>query len=657
VSNVPIAADSADTGSSGTKSSGRLWRRFARDKFAVLGLLLLLTLVVLAVFAPFVAQFDPEELFVGDDFEGPSGEHWLGTDHIGRDNASRIIFGSRIAIRVCLQVIAIALAFAVPIGLVAGYVGKWVDNILMRLMDAILSVPALVLALSFAAASGLSFNWALTGISIAFVPTLARLVRAETLGVRQETFIEASRAAGTPTWRILMSRVLPNVASPIIVQGSLYMGAALLVEAALSILGVGVPPGKAAWGSMLSESFDHIFSSFWNMFYPGAAIAITVLAFNLVGDGLRDSIGLDPGQRYGATGRMGLTLVERRIAAAEARQDRQAGEPDEPLLSIEGLRVEVDTESGPLTVVEDITFSVGRGEIVGLVGESGSGKSITSLATMRLIPSPPGRVTAGQVIFEGRDLTELSFNEMRRIRGRDIAMIFQDPMAGLNPAFTVGRQIAESVMLHERTSRRVAQRRAIEMLDRVGIQDPQRRVKEYPHEFSGGMRQRAMIAIALASAPKLLIADEPTTALDVTIQAQILTLLKELQQEFGLSVIFVTHDLGVVADLCDRVVVLYSGQVVEQADVVDLFARPTHPYTEGLLAAMPRVASPSAELYAIPGQVPALDEMPDGCRFHPRCAHAQDRCTQQPVSLVDHQGRSLSRCIRHDELDLRGSHG
>jgi peptide/nickel transport system permease protein len=636
-------------------SRTRLWRRFARDKFAVGGLLLLLFVVVLAVFAPLVAQYDPKELFVGDDFEGPSGDHWLGTDHIGRDNASRIIFGSRVAVRVCLQVVGLALVFALPIGLAAGYVGGWLDNLLMRLMDAILSVPALVLALAFAAATGLSFNWALFGISIAFVPTLARLVRAETLGVREETFIEASRAAGTPTLRILIQRVLPNVSSPLIVQGSLYAGAAILVEAGLSIVGVGVPTGTAAWGTMLREGFDNIFSSFWNMFYPGSAIAITVLAFNLVGDGLRDALGLDPGQRYGAKGRMGLTLVQRRIEATEAARAREAGEPHEHLLDVQGLTVDVQTDNGTLTVVEDISFTVGRGEMVGLVGESGSGKSITSLAIMRLIPSPPGRIRQGRVLFEGRDLTAMSFDQMRRMRGREMAMIFQDPMAGLNPAFTVGRQIAESVVLHEGVSRRVADRRAIEMLDRVGIQDPRRRAEEYPHQFSGGMRQRAMIAIALASAPKLLIADEPTTALDVTIQAQILTLLKDLQGEFGLSVIFVTHDLGVVADLCDRVVVMYSGQVVEQAEVYDLFAHPSHPYTEGLLAAMPRVASPNAELQAIPGQVPALDEMPEGCRFHPRCQHARAECAAGAVELVDHHGRSLTRCIRHEELDLRGS--
>ena len=640
-------------GSAGSKSAGRMmWSRFLRDKFAVAGLLFLVGLILVAIFAPFIAQYDPEELFVGENFEGPSRSHWLGTDNVGRDNASRIIYGSRVTIRVCLQVVGVALVFAIPIGLISGYAGKGIDNLLMRLMDAILSVPALILAMAFAAASGLSFDWALFGISIAFVPTLARLVRAETLGVREETFIEASHAAGTPTYRILLTRVLPNVSSPIIVQGSLYMGAAILVEASLSILGVGVPPGRAAWGSMLSEAFEHVYSSFWNMFYPGCAIALTVLAFNLVGDGLRDSFGLDPGQRYGAKGKMGITLVNRRAEMATSSEAREAGEVDEPLLDIQGLKVTFQTDDGVLTVVEDVSFSVGRGEVVGLVGESGSGKSITSLSIMRLISSPPGRIAGGRILFEGRDLTELSLSEMRRVRGRDIAMIFQYPMAGLNPAFTIGRQISESVALHERVSRRVAARRAVEMLDRVGIPDPRRRVHEYPHQFSGGMRQRAMIALALSGAPKLLIADEPTTALDVTIQAQILSLLRDLQKEFGLSVIFVTHDLGVVADLCDRVMVLYSGQVVEQADVADLFADPAHPYTAGLLAAMPRVASTRAELYTIRGQVPALDEIPDGCRFHPRCDFVEKRCTEQPVALLDHHGRSLTRCVRHDELEL-----
>ncbi len=616
-----------------------------RDKFAMVGLVLLLAICFMALFADQLAPYDPEALLVGEKFESPSSEHLLGTDHLGRDNLSRIIYGAQIAVRVALQVVSVTLLIAVPIGLLAGFVGGRLDTVLMRLMDALHSIPTIVLALVLATAMGMSFNWALFGISLAFTPTMARLVRAETLSVREEVFIEASRSIGTPVGRVLRQRVLHNVASPIIVQTSVYVGGAILVEAGLSILGVGVTGGDAAWGSMLEQAFKSIHTAPMNVVYPGAAIAITVLAANLLGDGLRDALGLDQGHRYGARTRMGLTIAARQDMAEQARSDDQS----KPILEVRNLDVAVTTESGRHPVVEDVTFEVQRGEIVGLVGESGSGKTVTSLSLMRLLPSPPFAITGGQVILDGQDLLSASMGTMRRIRGKDIAMIFQDPMAALNPSVAVGHQIAEVVSLHEGASQRVADRRAIELLDRVGIPDAPARAKNYPHEFSGGMRQRAMIAMALACSPKVLIADEPTTALDVTIQAQILDLLKDLRRDFGLAIIFVTHDLGVVADLCDRVLVMYAGQIVEQAEVNDLFDAPAHPYTRALLAAMPRLSEPGKDLFAIPGTVPSIDAMPEGCRFHPRCGFAVDACRAgpPPVTMV---GGSLSRCLRAEEL-------
>ncbi|MBM3674755.1 MAG: ABC transporter ATP-binding protein [Actinobacteria bacterium] len=329
--------------------------------------------------------------------------------------------------------------------------------------------------------------------------------------------------------------------------------------------------------------------------------------------------------------------------------------PTAPLLEVAGLTVEFGTRHGPLPVVEDVGFSVGRGETVGLVGESGSGKSVSSLAVMGLIPPRLGRVRADVLRFDGRDLLALERREQRALRGSEIAMIFQEPMTSLNPVFTVGNQIAEAVRAHRRCPRKQAWAHAVEMLDRVGIPDPHRRVRDYPHAFSGGMRQRAMIAMALANDPRLLIADEPTTALDVTIQAQILDLLRTLQRENGLSVVFVTHDLGVVAEICERVVVMYAGQVVEQAGVGALFATPRHPYTEGLLASMPQLAVPGDALVVIPGQVPNPDAWPEGCRFAPRCAHVAPGCEDGPVALRD-AGSTRSRCVRAEELSLLGSH-
>ena len=629
----------------------RLFRRVLRDKFAMTGLLILLLIVFLAVFASWLAPYDPELLFAGDRAEGPSGDHWLGTDHLGRDVASRLIFGAQVAVQVALQVVGITLAISVPIGLLSGFIGGRLDVVAMRTMDAIHSVPTLMLALVFAASFNLSFNWGLFGISLAFVPTMSRLIRAQTLAVREETFIEASVSIGTPMRRILLKRVLPNAASPVIVQSSIYVGGAILLEASLSILGIGVPPGSAAWGSMLEEAFHSIYTDTANVVIPGAAIAIAVLAANLLGDGLRDALGLDPGHRYGARTRMGLTQA--------ARGDKRRGRSEDadtralfeaaPLLDVRGLTVEVRTEHGVFPVVEDVSFELRHGEVLGLVGESGSGKTVTSLSLMRLLPSPPFRVAGGQVLFEGDDLMLRTIHQMRAMRGRDIAMIFQDPMAALNPSMQMGHQIAEAVRLHRNVGKAAARRRAVEMLDRVGIPDARARVRSFPHEFSGGMRQRAMIAMALACSPRVLIADEPTTALDVTIQAQILELLAELREEFGLSIIFVTHDLGVVADFCDRVLVMYAGQIVEQAEIHRLFEHPSHPYSDALLAAMPRLTDRDKELITIPGSVPTIESFPSGCRFHPRCRLAVDECSAGAVPVVE-VGDSLSRCIRIDEL-------
>ncbi len=325
------------------------------------------------------------------------------------------------------------------------------------------------------------------------------------------------------------------------------------------------------------------------------------------------------------------------------------------LLRVEGLTLQFATAEGWLTVVEDVGFNVKVGETVGLVGESGSGKTVTSLGVMQLLPRRSSRRARGSVQLGGRELTALDEAAMRAVRGNEISMIFQEPMTSLNPGFSVGNQIAEAVRLHRGATRRAARERAVEMLSLVGIPDARRRVDDYPHAFSGGMRQRAMIAMALACEPKLLIADEPTTALDVTIQAQVLDLIRSLQQAMGMSVLFVTHDLGVVADICDRVVVMYAGQVVEEAPVAALFSRPRHPYAGALLASMPSLGSTEAHLHVIPGRVPTPGRMPEGCRFHPRCEHAIEACESTEVALSPAADDAAVRCLRADELRLEGS--
>ena len=326
-----------------------------------------------------------------------------------------------------------------------------------------------------------------------------------------------------------------------------------------------------------------------------------------------------------------------------------------PLLSVKGLSVDFSTTDGPARVVDDVSFDLEHGEMVGFVGESGSGKTVTSLAIMGLLPERTGRIAAGSVRLGSRELVGLSSDALRHIRGNEMAMVFQEPMTSLNPVFTVGNQIGEAARIHLGLSRRAARERATELLDLVGIPDAHRRVKDYPHAFSGGMRQRAMIAMAIACSPRLLIADEPTTALDVTIQAQILDLLAKLQEELGMGVLFVTHDLGIVAQVCQRVVVLYAGQVVEEARVEGFFERPRHPYSQGLLESMPQMTPVGELLHTIPGEVPRAGMSPSGCRFNPRCRYATAECSGDPVDLDASAGSAdvLVRCIHEQELDLR----
>lgn len=318
------------------------------------------------------------------------------------------------------------------------------------------------------------------------------------------------------------------------------------------------------------------------------------------------------------------------------------------LLEIENLTVNFSTEEGIITAVDNVSFFINRGETLCLVGESGCGKSVTSLSIMRLLPSPPAKISSGKIIFENEDLLKKSEVEMRKIRGNKISMIFQEPMTSLNPVFTIGKQISEAIIIHQHVSEEIAREKTIEMLKLVGISNPEKRYYEYPHQMSGGMRQRVMIAMALSCNPKLLIADEPTTALDVTIQAQILELISQLKEKIGMSVLLITHDLGVVAEMAERVIVMYAGQIVEEAKVEDLFENPLHPYTKGLLKSIPRLDSKKGKLHVIEGTVPNPLNFPAGCRFNPRCPEAKNICRQKSPNLVSiGEGRKV-RCFLVD---------
>ena len=328
---------------------------------------------------------------------------------------------------------------------------------------------------------------------------------------------------------------------------------------------------------------------------------------------------------------------------------------DEILLEVSGLKTYFQDRKGQVPAVDGVDFILRKGETLGIVGESGCGKSVTSMSILHLLP-PKGRIVDGTIRFIGRDITHLPPAEMAKLRGKEIAMIFQEPMTSLNPVYTVGYQISEMILRHEKVSKKEARARAIEMLRLVNIPAPEKRIDEYPHELSGGMRQRVMIAMALSCNPELLIADEPTTALDVTIQAQILDLMRTLKQTLNTSIMMITHDLGVVAEMSDYVLVMYAGMVMEYSDVRSLFADPLHPYTQGLLKALPRMGESQEKLYVIDGVVPSLYELPTGCRFWPRCAYATERCKHEIPALYEVEGRKI-RCFRYENgVKEAGSH-
>ncbi len=638
------------------------WVRFLHQRWAIAGLIFLLIVIVAAIFAPLVAPHPPDAQDINAINAGPSFSHWLGTDDLGRDILSRLIWGARISLRAAFEIVGIAAAIAIPLGLIAGFFRGAVDSVIMRAMDALFSFPPLILALTVAALLGADVNDASIAIAIVFVPSFVRLLRGEVIAVREEAYIESARSLGATSKRLIGRHVVPNVASPIIIQLALALGFALLTEAGLSFLGIGEQPPTPSWGGMLQEGFQFINSAPWAVLFPGIAIMLTVLAFNLVADGLRDSLGRERPSGSGLVGgeREGRWRRLARHGAATS-EVQLAPEPEAALLQVHGLRIEFLTRQEWLPVMEDADFVVHRGRTLGLVGESGSGKTVSALAVMGLLPAQVSRV-AGSIRFEQRELTSLDQAGLRKLRGNDIAMIFQEPMTSLNPAFTVGNQIAEQVRTHLGISRAVAWKIAVQMLDRVEIPRAGIRAEDYPHAFSGGMRQRVMIAMALSCSPKLLIADEPTTALDVTTQAQIVDLLHTLQREEDMAMIFVTHDLGVIADVADDVVVMYAGQIVEHRAARDLFALPRHPYTEALLHSIPQLTPRGEPLHSIPGMVPRPDLFPAGCRFAPRCSYAQDACSAAPVPIRaaagpvgdGHDTVALARCVRQDELVLSG---
>ena len=620
--------------------SGRpsLWRLFATNRLAAGGLLVLGVIGLLVLLGPLLPIPAPEltepaarllPLF--------SEGHLLGTDHLGRDLLSRLLHGTRTSIAVGLSATLVAALVGSTIGLVAGFVGGRVDSLMMRGIDMLMAFPYILLALAIVAALGPGLMNALYAIAIVNIPFFARNIRGVTVGLARREFVDAARMSGKSGPQVLLTEVLPNVLPVIVITMATTVGWMILETAGLSFLGLGAQPPLADLGSMLGEGRRLLFNAPHVSIVPGVMIFVLVMGINLMGDGVRDL--LDPRLKSGALGR---PAARTEVAATRSKPDEAS---TEDLLAVQGLETEFQVGDEIYRAVGGVDFAVGREECLGLVGESGSGKSVTAMSLLGLVPTPAGRIVGGRVSYGGADLLEVDDDRLRELRGGAFGFVFQDPLSTLHPLITVGDQIVEAIRAHRPLDRAAARARAVELLDLVRIPAAAQRMAAYPHQLSGGMRQRVCIAMALANDPEVVIADEPTTALDVTVQAQMLALLNRLRHDRRAAVLFITHDFGVVSELCDRVAVMYAGRIVETGPTEAVLAAPAHPYTRRLIDCVPVLGAPERRLAAIPGLPPAVNRLPAGCAFAARCDRARDDCRSAEVPLATQDETRAVRCL------------
>ncbi|WP_284266450.1 dipeptide/oligopeptide/nickel ABC transporter permease/ATP-binding protein [Roseicyclus amphidinii] len=608
----------------------------ARNRLALGGLVVMGIVVLLALLTPILPLKPPNITDTGNRFLPPfSDGALLGTDHLGRDLLSRLMWGTRLSLAVGFAAALVAASIGAAIGIVAGYYGGRTDNVIMRGVDMLMAFPYILLALAIVAALGPGLMNALIAVAAVNIPFFARNIRGITVGIAHKEFVDAARLSGMSDARIILTEILPNVVPVIVIAMSTTVGWMILETAGLSFLGLGSQPPVADLGSMLGEARSALITNPHSSIVPGVMILIIVMAINLLGDGIRDA--LDPRLKSGALNRpLPATLV------APTRQPES--QQNEGILTLDNLQTQFHVKDRVYRAVGGVTLSVKPGECLGIIGESGSGKSVTALSVMGLVASPPGLITGGSVHYRGEDLVGAPYRKLRTLRGREVAYIFQDPLATLHPLYRVGDQLIEAIRVHRAISREEGRKKAIELLEAVRIPNAASRVNDYPHEMSGGMRQRVGIAMALANDPEVIIADEPTTALDVTVQAQILSLLDDLRRERGLAIVFITHDFGVVGQLCDRVAVMYAGRIVEEGPTRAILDAPRHPYTAGLMACVPELGGGRRRLEAIPGLPPAVDDLPPGCAFAPRCDRATEACRAGEITL-DRAGDRALRCI------------
>lgn len=630
-----------------------LLRRVVRRPLSAISLAFLLLVAIAAIFAPQLAPYGPEQGDFTNVLGGPSSAHWLGTDSLGRDILSRLMFGARPTLLGMVIAVAVTLIIGVPVGLLAAMSGR-ADRIIQPLVDLMMSIPAIIVLLMVLATFSQNIYAAMVALGILTAPAIIRVVRAAALTVVSEPYVEAARVYGLRRASIAVRHVLPRVSGPVLVNTSLIAASALLAETGLNYLNLGVKLPAPSWGGMVADASTVIDQQPWLLVPTGGILALTITAIVLLGDGVRDAAteGWSSGRAGAAKGRSAARKAARNLgepaSRASAEPDLVAADPD-TILRVSRLSVSFPRPGGESTrVVQDVSFDIKRGETVGVVGESGCGKTITGLAILGLLPN--GATAVGRAELNGVDLLSMSRRERAALRGNSIAFISQEPMSALDPLYPVGSQLAEAVRVHRGVSRGEAKRRAIELLEKVKINDPERVTRLYPHEISGGMAQRAAIAIALAADPDLLIADEPTTALDVTVQAEIISLLQQLQQQTGMAILLISHDWGVVGEICSRALVMYAGEVVERGLTRQIFAQPLHPYSAGLLAANPHFAKPGEELSTIPGGVPLPQDWPVGCHFHDRCSYRTTDCAAAAIPLLERDAGRQSRCIHVERL-------
>ncbi|EYR64929.1 ABC transporter [Actinotalea ferrariae CF5-4] len=585
----PVGGAAAPVGQTGTVSRASAWRRLLKNPMGVAAIVLLGLAGLAAILADVLAPFDPNFADLTAVLLPPGGEHLLGTDSAGRDIASRLLFGARVTLLSAALAAGVAIAIGLPSGLVAGYYGSWFDGLSNWSTNILMALPSMIVLLAVRAAIGPSTWVSMIVFGVLLSPGYFRLTRTAVQSVRDELYVDAARVSGLSDLRIIGRHIFTVVRAPIIIQTAMVCGIAISIQSALEFLGLG-DPTVPTWGVMVSDGFRNIYREPLNLLWPTIAISVVIGAFVLLGNALRDSLE-----------DLEKTKEKRTKPARRAKVAPVEVGTEHHLLKVTDLAVAYPQPGGGRkTVVDGVSFHVDRNEVVGIVGESGSGKSQTAFSILGLLPDN-AIIAGGAIQFDGSYLVApgedgVSQGRLAPLRGKRLAYIPQEPMSNLDPAFTIGSHLARPMQKVLGLSKEAARARALELLASVGIPDPARTAKAYPHEISGGMAQRVLIAGAISCDPDLIIADEPTTALDVTVQAEVLDVLRGLQARLGMGMILVTHNFGVVADICDRVVVMQNGRLVEQGDVRTILRSPSHPYTRMLLSSMLEGKEPMTRL-------------------------------------------------------------